>query len=149
MRSCLPAPSHRSPRPTGLMTRAPMTWAITTLALAVLVAPTALAQQPQEAAAQAATIGVFFWHDSPNDRATFAGIQRGLAAAKVAVRFVERHAEADEAKAIRQLAELRAEPCQLVLALGTRATQLAQQHLVDVPIVFAAVTNPVLSLIHI
>lgn len=125
--------------------KGPMTLAVAVLALCPLAHSAAppKAPPPQEPAAQTKTVGVFFWHDSPNDRATLAGVKLGLAAAKVPVRFVERHAKADAIKAVRQLTELRAVRCDLVLALGTRGTQLAQKHLPDLPIVFAAVTNPV------
>jgi len=95
---------------------------------------------PQEAPP---TVGVFFWHQSPNDAATLAGVRAGLTEARLSVRLVERQADADEARAIAHLRELQQLDCDLVLSLGTRATQLARQHLHDVPIVYAAVTNPV------
>lgn len=101
--------------------------------------PTATAPKP----AKPARIGVFFWHDSPNDEVTFAGVKVGLRAAKVDATFLVRQANSDAELAQRQLHELRDAPCDLVLAMGTRATQLAQQHLQGMPIVFAAVTNPV------
>tara|TARA_R110002072_G_scaffold105744_1_gene231160 strand:- start:42619 stop:43851 length:1233 start_codon:yes stop_codon:yes gene_type:complete len=88
-------------------------------------------------------IGVFFWHDSPNDEVTFAGVKQGLLDAKVEATFVVRQANSDTELAARQLRELQGMPCDLVLALGTRATQLCQIHLTNVPVVFAAVTNPV------
>ena len=89
-------------------------------------------------------VGVFLWHDSPNDLMTLAGVRAGLADAGVAVRMLERQADSDPDVARAQLAELQDRGCALVLALGTRATQLAREHLDDdVPIVFAAVTNPV------
>ncbi|MEZ6038441.1 MAG: ABC transporter substrate binding protein [Planctomycetota bacterium] len=112
---------------------------------ALLAAPSRAQQPPPAPAAAPARVGVFLWHDSPNDITTLAGVREGLAEAHLAVEFVERQADADAERAARCLAELREARCDLVLALGTRATQLAHEALPDLPIVFAAVTNPVAS----
>ena len=88
-------------------------------------------------------IGVFFWHDSPNDTATFAGVRDGLRQAGLRCSYVRRQANSNIKRARAGLRQLHDERCELVLALGTRATQLAQQELPNVPVVFAAVTNPV------
>src|SRR5690606_40626188 len=114
-------------------------WLATVAALAAAPA----AALPQDPATTPPRIGVFFWHDSPNDEVTFAGVKQGLLAAKVPATFLVRQANSDPVVAAQQLKELQAASCNLVLAMGTRATQLAQQHLSGVPIVFAAVTNPV------
>lgn len=92
-----------------------------------------------------ARCGVFFWHDSPNDLATFAGLQQGLQQAGLAVTFVEHHAGGDEAKATAALAALREARPDLVFAMGTQSALLAQKALPDLPIVFAAVSDPVAS----
>jgi putative ABC transport system substrate-binding protein len=107
--------------------------------IAVAAATAAFAQEPP----QPRRLGVFFWHDSPNDRVTFEGIRAGLAAARMPFEFVTRDAGGDAAHAKRQLAELRASGCELVFAMGTQAARLAATELRDVPVVFAAVTNPV------
>lgn len=90
-------------------------------------------------------LGVFFWHDSPNDEATWSGLRQGLAEARFAATFVERRAGGDRTRALAQLDELRAAPCALVVALGTEAALLAKERLPDVPVVFAAVSNAVAS----
>lgn len=119
-----------------------------TVATGLLAA--ALAAQtppPVDGAASAASvprIGVFFWHDSPNDEATWRGLQKGLADLRLPARFVERRAGGDRTRAIAQLGELRAD-CQLVVALGTEAALLCKEHVRDVPVVFAAVSNAVAS----
>jgi putative ABC transport system substrate-binding protein len=90
-------------------------------------------------------LGVFFWHDSPNDTATFAGIRSGLVAAGLPHTFVERQAGGDRTRADTALAELRRLRCDLVFAMGTQAALLARDGLTDVPVVFAAVSDPVAS----
>lgn len=95
------------------------------------------------AMAQPHRIGVFFWHDSPNDAATFDGVRDGLAAAGVAADFVVERAGSDPERAAASFAALRAARCELVFALGTQAALLAKQQLADVPVVFAAVSDAV------
>ena len=115
------------------------------LLLPLLLASVA-AQTPAPAPATAPPqLGVFFWHDSPNDEATFRGVQQGLAEARFAVTFVERRAGGEHDRALLQLAELRAAKCDLLLVLGTQAALLAKEHVPDVPVVFAAVSNAVAS----
>lgn len=101
----------------------------------------------QEPAADPAPprLGVFFWHDSPNDEATWNGLQKGLAEARFAATFVLRRAGGDRTRALAQLDELRAANCALVVVLGTEAALLAKERLPDVPVVFAAVSNAVAS----
>ena len=112
-----------------------------TVASAQSVAPAAVQKEATDAKPH--RIGVFFWHDSPNDEVTFAGVKIGLEEAKVDATYLVRQAGSDLKLAEQQLQELQGADCELVLAMGTRATQLAQLHLASVPIVFAAVTNPV------
>jgi len=113
--------------------------------LAVLLccpAPVA-GQEPPPATPQ--RLGVFFWHDSPNDTATFAGIQKGLQQGGLRHTFVEQRADSDPQKAKAAFAALRAARCDLVFAMGTQAALLAKDELKDVPVVFAAVSDPVAS----
>lgn len=98
---------------------------------------------PAQEPAQPLRLGVFFWHDSPNDRVTFEGIRAGLTAARLPHEFVVREAGGDEPHARRQLAELRAADCALVFAMGTQAARIAAAEVRDRPVVFAAVTNPI------
>jgi putative ABC transport system substrate-binding protein len=90
-------------------------------------------------------LGVFLWHDSPNDLATLAGIKTGLSRAGVVATFVEHRADSDPARAEAAFAALRAARCDLVFALGTQAALLAKDALPDVPILFAAVSDAVAS----
>lgn len=113
-----------------------------TSALACLLAAFAAAGHAQQPTGKH-RLGVFFWHDSPNDQATFAGVRAQFAKAGVQVEFVERNAGGDTGLAVRQLAELRDGGCELIFAMGTQAALLARQEVRSVPIVFAAVSNPV------
>lgn len=88
-------------------------------------------------------IGVFLWHDSANDTATLRGIRDGLRQSGLGPQWLERRAAGDDETARTALAELAAAHCDLVFALGTQAAMLAKAALPDVPIVFAAVSNPV------
>jgi putative ABC transport system substrate-binding protein len=90
-------------------------------------------------------LGVFFWHDSPNDVTTFAGIRAGLQRARFVATLLEHHADSDRARASAALAELRRQHCELVFVLGTQAALLAKDELPDVPVVFAAVSDAVAS----
>ncbi|MCA8973186.1 MAG: ABC transporter substrate-binding protein [Planctomycetes bacterium] len=108
-------------------------------------APVCQQQPPASPTSPAPRIGVFFWHDSPNDLAAFAGIKAGLERAHIGGEFLERHAGSDPARATAALRTLRAAGCDLVFAMGTQSALLAKDALPDVPIVFAAVSNPVAS----
>ncbi len=116
---------------------------------ALLAAAQALAQAPLSAPTQLASeklrVGVFYWHDAPNDDAAFDGVQRGLAAAGYHCEFVVRRAGSDREVGLRQLDELTATSPRLLFALGTQAALLARERVRDVPVVFTAVTNPVES----
>ncbi|MGE3175327.1 MAG: ABC transporter substrate-binding protein [Planctomycetota bacterium] len=126
------------------MTRSPNARAAGALLLLLTALPTAAAQEraPEPARAR---LGVFFWHDSPNDLATLHGIRQGLEASGRPFELIERRAGADAVRANAMLAELRAEGCALVFAMGTQAALIALQALPDLPIVFAAVQHPVAS----
>lgn len=102
------------------------------------------AEQPVVLGAPAIPLGVFFWHDSPNDDATWRGLQQGLADLRLPVAIVERRAGGDRNRALAQLDELRG-GCRLIVALGTDAALLCKERVPDVPVVFAAVSNAVAS----
>lgn len=104
-----------------------------------------LALPPGSAARAAAPprIDAFFWHDSPNDAATLDGFRAGLRTARLDWEVRVLHAQGDAERAGALLAGLRAEPPALLLALGTRAAQLARDGAPGLSVVFAAVTNPV------
>ncbi len=90
-------------------------------------------------------IAVLQWHDSPNDVAALRGLRRGLAAMNMAGHVRILKAGGDRKKATRLLAGIQAGKVDLLVTLGTRATRIAMSETRDVPIVFTAVTNPVLS----
>ncbi len=110
----------------------------TALALAQAPAPVVPAPAPTR-------LGVFFWHDSPNDALAYDGIRNGLVTAGISCEFVERSANDDIHKGAAALAQLRAADCALVFALGTQAALMATRTVRDVPIVFVAVADPVAS----
>ncbi len=111
------------------------------------VIPIAPAEQAARGSAEKAPAGrivVFLWHDSPNDLETLAGLRRGLEVMGHAVAR-EIHAGQDEERARRELLAARDEGLDLLVALGTRSAGIAIEVLPDRPIVFSAVTNPVIS----
>lgn len=97
---------------------------------------------PQDPAA-AKRLGVFLWHDSPNDLATLEGIREAMQQSGVPHTFVEQRADSDAERAKTALQALRTARCDLVFALGTQAALLAKDTIVDVSVVFAAVSDPV------
>ncbi|MEZ5965086.1 MAG: ABC transporter substrate-binding protein [Planctomycetota bacterium] len=103
----------------------------------------AIAAQESAALPSPVPIGVFFWHDAPNDEAAYDGIERGLRAGGVSCTLTVRRAESDQARAAEQLTRLAASHPRLVFAMGTQAALLARQYIHDCPIVFTAVTHPV------
>ncbi len=90
-------------------------------------------------------IAVLLWHESPNDLAALRGLKRGLAAMNMAQDLVVLNAHADEPKAKDLLRRSIGEGAQLIVALGTRSAKIAAATTTTTPIVFTAVTNPVLS----
>lgn len=88
-------------------------------------------------------IGVFFWHDAPNDEAAFDGIERGLQAGRVPYTLVVRRADSNAERGAQQLAEIESARPRLLFAMGTQAALLARQYVRTCPIVFTAVTHPV------
>jgi putative ABC transport system substrate-binding protein len=88
-------------------------------------------------------IGVLFWHDSPNDREAFQGVQDGFALAGYEPIFEVREARGDDAEARRALGDFEARGVDLVYAMGTGAALLAKAEVRKAPVVFTAVTDPV------
>ncbi|MBX3461649.1 MAG: ABC transporter substrate-binding protein [Planctomycetes bacterium] len=105
----------------------------------------AAAPLPAQSAPATPRIGVFLWHDSPNDATTLAGLRRGFEIAATTATWIERRASADPVRAEQGLAELQAAGCDLVVALGTQSALLAKASLRGVPVLFAAVSDPVAS----
>lgn len=90
-------------------------------------------------------LGVFFWHESPNDQAAFHGIRSAFEVRGRSHEFVVVQASSDPKAARRLLAGLRERRVDLVFAMGTEAALLAKKHIRDLPVVFTAVTNPIES----
>ena len=99
-----------------------------------------MAQEPQPR-----RVGVFLWHDSANDLATLEGIRTGLASSGLQVEYVQGHAGSDPQRGRDELRRIRAAGVELVFALGTQAVQLAAAEVKDLPVVYGAVSNPVVS----
>ena len=116
-----------------------------TLILALLLV-VGLGPAPIESggASAPARVVVFFWHDSPNDIEALEGLRRGFEVCGLEIRR-EIHANQDESLARRELAAVAKSGVDVVVAFGTRSTQIAADVLEETPIVFSAVTNPVLS----
>ncbi len=88
-------------------------------------------------------VGVLYWHRSPNDLAAERGIRKAFELRGMACEFVVHHADGDERKARAWLDTCRDQGLDLLFTMGTRATFLAEGWVGSLPIVFAAVTNPV------
>ena len=124
-------------------------FALTSFALTTVAGGTARVDDPsaEEAPGDRAEyrIGVLFWHDSPNDRVALEGFRAGLELRTSRYELDVVNVHSDEAAARERLRSWAETPVDLVLALGTRAAQLAREHAGPVPVVFTAVTNPVLT----
>jgi putative ABC transport system substrate-binding protein len=96
-------------------------------------------------ASQPLRLGVFFWHDSPNDEAAFEGIRAALGEVGRPHELLVERAGEDPAAAARVLEAFRHQQLDLLFAMGTQAALLAAAHLRDLPVVFTAVTHPVES----
>ena len=90
-------------------------------------------------------VAVLIWHDSPNDKKALVGLKRGLAALGLAASVREMNVDRDASLAKRRLEACDRGGTRCVVALGTRAAQLAKEHIRRIPVIFTAVTNPVLS----
>ncbi|HGY90583.1 MAG TPA: hypothetical protein ENK43_05360 [Planctomycetes bacterium] len=101
-----------------------------------------LAQSPP---VREGTILAFLWHDSPNDLKALEGFRQGMEVLGLARRLEVAHAKRDPKAAAEILTAAAAEPVALCAAFGTESARLARAHMKNVPVVFTAVTNPVLS----
>ena len=90
-------------------------------------------------------IVAFLWHDSPNDRKALAGVRRGLEALGRLDDLRVVNVDRDEDRARERLLACERDGVDLLLSFGTTATRLARRHVRRVPVVFTAVTNPVLA----
>ena len=90
-------------------------------------------------------IAVLMWHESPNDIAALDGLKRGLKAMGMGEGLVELRAKGNKVKAKKLLVQAKKKGVDLFVALGTKSAQIIQAWEKKIPIVFTAVTNPVLS----
>jgi putative ABC transport system substrate-binding protein len=102
----------------------------------LLAAPSARAVPPPR-------VGLFIWHESPNDRRALLGVRQGFLLAGLDAAFLEYDAKSDASAAREVLERWDAGDVDLVYAFGTAAALLARDHVRSRPVVFTAVTNPV------
>jgi putative ABC transport system substrate-binding protein len=142
-------PDMRNAIRARLPARAALLWFLAAWA-AVCLCPHGTGQESpptryRPAGENALRFGVLFWHDSPNDAAALAGIREALEEAGKPHAFDIGQADSSREKAVRLLEGFRQEPVDLVFAMGTEAALLAAEHVRDIPVVYTAVTNPVVS----
>lgn len=91
------------------------------------------------------SIVALLWHESPNDRLALKGLRRGLKimgqGSNLQVVFLNEDADFGEKVAV----QCERVGVAAVVPLGTEAALLVRQFVRRVPVVFTAVTNPVLS----
>lgn len=114
-------------------------------AAAIAIAATLPAQADSPPVGRPLRLAAFFWHDSPNDITALGGIKEALAASGLPHELTEYRADSDTARGAAILQQLRRQPCDMVFAMGTNAALLAKAQLHDIPVVYVAVTNPVVS----
>jgi putative ABC transport system substrate-binding protein len=99
----------------------------------------------EAAAARTWRCAVLLWHASPNDMAALEGIREAFADRRHPHEITVHHANESTAEAERILLRLAAERPDVIFAMGTQSALLARRSIVDIPIVFTAVTHPVES----
>ena len=90
-------------------------------------------------------ITVLLWHESPNDLTALQGVIEGFRILGLPCTLTIRQALEDEQKAKDIIADLKSTPPDLIYVMGTEMTTRVMTEIYDTPIVFTAVTNPVLS----
>ncbi len=91
------------------------------------------------------SITVLLWHESPNDLTALQGVIEGFQILGLPCTLTIRQLLENEQKAKDIIAELKNTPPDLIYAMGTEMTTQVMREIHDTPIVFTAVTNPVLS----
>lgn len=89
--------------------------------------------------------GVLFWHDSPNDIAALSGIRQALRERGKPHELLVRSADSNPERARELLKDFALAKVTLIFAMGTEAALAARKENLDIPVVFTAVTNPVVS----
>lgn len=90
-------------------------------------------------------IGILMWHEVKHDREAIEGFKEGLEFSGISYIIDLKNAHESEQEGIDILSQWKQQKVNLVLTVGTSATLLAQKHLLEIPIVFTAVTSPVTS----
>ncbi len=91
------------------------------------------------------TIGILNWLDVPHNLEAIDGFHKVLDLGQVPHVIDQVNVRGDEEQAMATLRKWKQEKVDLICAVGTGAARLAIQEVTDIPIVFTAVTNPVLS----
>lgn len=90
-------------------------------------------------------IGALMWHNVSHDEEALAGFRDGMELSGLEYVLDVERAYVDEAMARYFLRKWKEQKANLILTIGTTATLLAMEETEDIPIVFTAVTNPVIS----
>ncbi len=90
-------------------------------------------------------IGVLMWHEVSHDEQALSGFQEGLKLSQVSCEFEVKRDYEDEVKNRQHLRQWKEEKVDLICTIGTNLTLVALEEVKDIPIVFTAVTNPVVS----
>jgi len=115
------------------------------LAAIVVLYFSSTVSQSLRAQTQTGSIAILVWHESPNDRKALVGLKRGLFAMGMASRIKEINVQGDATMAESELSAIDGSDLAMVVALGTEAARLAKRFVKTKPVVFTAVTNPVLA----
>ncbi len=90
-------------------------------------------------------IAVLFWHESLNDELAFKGIKRVFEVSGLRYSFDVKQSHSSREKMNEYLTKWKQEKVDLIFAMGTAAALAAKKQVTNIPIVFTAVTHPVLS----
>lgn len=89
------------------------------------------------------SIGILMWHDVEHDLDAVAGFKDGLEFSGIKYEIDLKNANENLQAARKILTRWESQGIDLVFAVGTKATLIAQQQLIHTPIVFSAVTSPI------
>lgn len=119
----------------------PVFW-LCLLTAIVRVAPAAPCQAPTPPAQR---LGILIWQASPKTQATVQGLRKVLGRRAGAWEFHSVDCHADSVRAAEGIQAMRRRGVVAIVAVGTRAALTCKRQVKDIPIVFTAVTDPLLS----
>jgi phosphate transport system substrate-binding protein len=90
-------------------------------------------------------IGALIWHETKHDNDALDGFKEGIELSGLKCVFDIKRSYEDEALTRRFLRKWKEEKVDLIFIAGTKGTLWAMEEAKDIPIVFSAVTNPVVS----